>query len=188
MRHPGAARAERALRKQRALVHERFDNKREGTPETHEAARRRSQGALARLYASGAIDADQLAAAVEIAGVAERIQADVSIKTASLETRIDAGRLRDDKLYERLRHVRHEYAYHDWRREVAGLGPIGAVLDMLVGEPDGFTVVARRYRMHNRRAKALLLAALSAWPEHLRSAYRMVSQEQLDAAHARLAR
>lgn len=181
-RHPQAAAAERALRKERAELLDRWCHKNDGTPETHEHASRRNQGALVRLYQTGAIDADQLASAVEIATVAERIGADVAVRTASLETRVDVTRMGDGTFYEKLAQVRHEVAYTRWRGEVSG--PIAAILDMLVGEPVGFTVVAQRYRMHNRRAKRLLLDALDLWPRILGTVRKDVDDATLAAAHA----
>ncbi|WP_235530332.1 hypothetical protein [Sphingomonas sp. Leaf62] len=181
-RHPDAAKAERAFRKGRAEMADRWDHKREGTIETHERASRTHQGALARLWHSGAIDADQLAAAVEIAIVAERIGADVAVRTASLETRIDSGRRGDGAFYEALSRVRHEVAYTRWRAAIDG--PIGAVLDMVVGETVGFTVVAKRYRMHNRRAKKLLIDALDLWPRVLGQVCKEIDRAAVDQAHA----
>jgi hypothetical protein len=191
-RHPAAAAAERALRKARVAVGERWTHKAEGTPETHEQASRRCQGALARLYTSGAIDAEQLGAAVEIATVAERIGADVTVRTASLETRVDVTRMGDGGFHERLGQVRREVAYTRWRAGVQRLLPdsgvaVAAVLDMVVGEAIGFTVAARRYRMHNRRAKQLLIDALDLWPRALGDACKAVDGEALSAVHARLA-
>lgn len=183
--HPAAARAERALRKGRAELLARWKHKNDGTPETHERAARRNQGALVRLYQSGAIDAEQLAAAVEIAQVVERIGADVSVKTASLETRVDVTRMGDGSFYERLGQVRREIAYTRWRSEVAG--PIAAVLDMIAGEPVGFTVVAARYRMHHRRARRLLIDSLDLWPRILGGVCKEVDETDLLRAHARLA-
>lgn len=133
---------------------------------------------------SGAIDSEQLASAAEIAAVAERIGSDVSVRTASLETRIDVSRHYDTACFERLGQVRREFAYTEWRHR---LSHPAAVLDMLVGDPVGFTVVARRYRMHNRRAKQLLIDALDAWPEILGAAFKTIDAEALAAAHARIA-
>lgn len=181
-RHPHAAKAERHLRKERAGMLDRWGHKNEGTPETHEHASRRNQGALARLYETGAIDAEQLAGAVEIAQVHERIGADVSIRTASLETRVDVTRMGDGTFFERLGNVRREVAYTRWRNEIEG--PIGAVLDMIVGEPVGFTIVARRYRIHNRKAKRLLIAALDLWPRILGQVAKELDQGALSAAQA----
>jgi hypothetical protein len=183
-RHPELAKAERALRRGNAQMRERWKHKNEGTPETHEHASRRCQGALARLYQSGAIDAEQLAAAVEIATVAERIAADVTVKTASLETRVDVTRCGDGGFFERLGQVRREAAYGRWRAQLPQPAP---VLEMLVGEPLGFTIVAVRYRMHNRSAKALLIDALDLWPQILGAVCKEIDEKALMAAHARLA-
>ncbi|HEX8585043.1 MAG TPA: hypothetical protein VF680_11600 [Allosphingosinicella sp.] len=181
-RHPAAAAAERSLRKAQATTATRWKHKNEGTAETHEHAARRQQGALARLYLSGGIDAEQLAAAAEIAAVAERIGGDVAVKTASLETRVDTTRMGDGTFFERLGQVRREVAYTRWRAAVgAGIAP---VLDMIVGDAEGFTVVARRYRMGNRRAKALLIAALDLWPRILGGVVREVDEATLAAAQA----
>lgn len=185
-RHPKAAAAERNLRKERVSLLERWKHKREGTPETHEYVSRQ-EGALARLFRSGAIDREQLAAAVEIALVAERIGADVAVRTASLETRIDMTRTGDGTFFEKLGQVRREAAYTRWRSEVQG--PIGAVLDMICGagrggEPIGFTIVAKRYRIHNRKAKRLLVDALNLWPRILGEVCKEVDAATLAAAHA----
>lgn len=197
-RHPAAASEERRLRKERATLLERWDHKNEGTPETHEFASRHNQGALARLYQSGAIDSEQLFAAVEIAIVVERLAAGVTVRTASLETRVDVTRIGDGGFFEKLGQVRREVAYTRWR---ALLPMPAAVLDMLVGGsptvgedgaisesgPLGFTIVARRYRIHNRRAKRLLIDALDLWPEVLGAVCKEIDAAELDAAHARLA-
>lgn len=183
-RHPAAAAAERALRKGRVLLLERWDHKNQGTPETHDRASQCNQGALARLYQSGAIDAEQLAAAVEIATVAERIAADVTVRTASMETRVDVTRLGDGAFYERLGHVRREAAYTRWRGQLPHRAP---VLDMLTGEQCGFTIVARRYGMHHRRAKQLLIDALDLWAVVLGAVCKEIDDNALINAHARLA-
>lgn len=194
-RHPEIARAERQLRKQRATMLKRWDHKNDGTPETHDYASRRNQGALARLYQSGGIDSEQLAAAVEIQATAERIAADVAVRTASLETRVDITRHGDGSFHESLIWVRREMAYSRWRCAVQQLlpsGAIGAVLAMIIGDAPGsdpvpFTVVARRCRMHNRRAKQLLIDALDLWPGIRMQVCKEVDQADLDVAHARIA-
>lgn len=194
-RHPELAAGERGLRKGRAQRLERWKHKNEGTAETHDhvfqyGPGRCNEGALVRLYRTGAIDADQLAAAVEIAEVVERICGDVAVRTASLETRVDVTRIGDGSFYERLGQVRREIAYTRWRAALRRSGMnVHAVLDMLVGRfseygPAGFTVVARRYRMHNRRAKALLIDALDAWPPILRTACKEIDEAVLAAAQA----
>ena len=188
-RTPEAIAADAPLRTRREKVETKWDHKREGTAPTYEAAERAQSGPLARLWLSGAIDADQLASAVEIATVAERIARDVTVRTASLETRIDNGR-GDRALEERLGQVRREIAYGRWRR---ALGPSAApVLDMIVGHdgvsgPGGYSVVARRYRMRPSRAKTLLIDALDLWPEMIGRVCKEVDQRDLDWAHARAA-
>jgi hypothetical protein len=183
-RHPNVAAAERRLRKGRAETLKSWKHKNEGTPETHEQASRRNQGALAQLYKNGSIDAEQLASAEEIAWIAERIGADVSVRTASLETRVDLGPRRYDSLHdERIQQVRREMAYTQWRSLLPAPAP---VLEMLVGEPIGFTIVAARYRMHHRKAKRLLIHALDLWPEILGRVCKAVDERDLAAAHARL--
>lgn len=183
-RHPDAAAAERSLRKQRAALLQRWKHKNDGTPETHEHASHRDQGALALLYKTGAIDAEQLASAVEIALVAERIASDVTVKTASLETRVDVFHCGEGGFFEALGQVRREVAYSRWRAQLRSPAP---VLDMLVGDSVGYTIVARRYRMHNRRAKQLLIDALDLWPEILGRVFKEIDERDLAAAHARLA-
>jgi hypothetical protein len=86
------------------------------------------------------------------------------VRTASLETRVDVTRLGDGSFFERLGQVRREAAYTRWRAQLRRPAP---VLEMLVGEPVGFTIVAARYRMHNRKAKQLLIDALDLWPQIL---------------------
>ena len=184
-RHPAAARAERALRKGRIERDKAWDHKREGTSATHAEATQPRLGALARLHGQGAIDDDQLAWAHEIALVAERIGADVAVKTASLETRIDASRHGDGGFHERLGQVRREVAYGDWRASLGNNS--GPVLEMIVGDAFGYSVIAKRYHMHNRRAKAMLIDALDRWPAFYIDACKSIDKAALERAHARLA-
>ncbi|MBI0475385.1 hypothetical protein D9601_08480 [Sphingomonas sp. MA1305] len=66
---------------------------RQGTCETIAQLERRQHrsGAIARLYASRAIDADQLAAADRIATTSRAVTADAPVRTASWETRTGGG-------------------------------------------------------------------------------------------------
>ncbi len=183
-RNPQVARAERAIRKELAVQQERFGHKaRRGTVATHAAAERRSQGALTRLYASGAISIHELVAAVEIATTAERIGRDAAIKTASLETRIDSGTRGDAKLVEKLAHVRREMAYTQWRRAMGADFP--TVMRTIVDDV-ALTVVARERGMHLRRAKALLIVALDRWAVIIGRVAREVDEGDLRSAEARL--
>ena len=195
--YPAIAREQRGLRKARAEMLRRWDHKREGTPETHEHARRHASP-LADLFRSGAIDAVQLGCAAEIAEAVAAIGADVSVATASFETRIDAGQRGDGTFYEALGRVRREIGYGRWREEVARLGPLGCALDMIVGTgievggigngggPIGYSIAAARHRIGARRAKKLLIDALDLWPRIMGHVAKEVTPADLAAAHAGL--
>lgn len=183
-RHPEIAQREIALAKQHAKAVENWSHKNDGTPETHQNASKTRQGALARLYESGAITIDQLAWASEIAMTAEAIERDVAVRTASLETRIDLEGRPHVALVEGVMRVRREQAYGRWRKMLPT--PKRMVLDMIVGEPIGFTVAARRYGVHQRKARRLLISAIDRWPDCMDWACKMVSREDVVMAHARL--
>jgi hypothetical protein len=158
---------------------------RQGTPETHDKAARLRDGTIARLYRSGAIDAEQLQAAADIAAIVERIAADVNVRTASLETRVDSQRAGDGAFFERLTMVRAEMAYTRWRRAISAAVPIAALLELIVADC-GLVAVARRHRMSVSRLRAGLIAALDLWSDALEHAIRSVRREDLIEAHARL--
>lgn len=185
-RSAGRGRAKRKVRvvlstgvEEAVQLRERWSHK-QGTPETLEHASRRQQGAMARLYQSGAIDAEQLGAAAEIAAIAERIGADVAVSTASLEARVDVTRMGNGAFFEALGRVRREIAYTRWRAALPRPAP---VLDMIARD-ESMTIVATRYRMHNRRARKLLLDALDAWPRCYAEACKEVDAAALAAAQA----
>ncbi len=156
---------------------------RQGTPQTLEHAARKRQGALARLHQSGAIDADQLAAAQQIAWIAERIGGAVALRTMSLETRVDRTTMFDAKIREGLGAVQMEMAYTRWRGSLGIY--LAPMLEMIV-EDRGVTIVAARHRLGVKRATRILVDALDQWNRMLFDARRMVDRASLDAAHARL--
>lgn len=181
-RHPEQAREEKGLRRAQAKLRADWSHKREGTPETHAHAARTTQGALARLYMGGAIDANQLAWSAEIARVHAQIVRDVVPATVSLETRVDQSRSGDGAFFEALGRVRAEIAYTAWR---AALPKAGVVLAMIT-EDLPVSVAARRFGMRTARAKLLLILALDRWPEHKDDARRQVDAADLAAAQAGL--
>jgi hypothetical protein len=160
----------------------RWDHKNEGTPETHEHAAHTRQGALARLYLAGHIDATQLGWAAEIAAVAESIEADVAVKAASYEMRVDYAGSGRDVLVEGIMRVRREVAYGWWRERIPH--PKRAVLDMLIGEPKSYSTIALEYRMGKTRARRILIDAIDLWEDAMRHAERAVDEAELAAAHA----
>lgn len=158
----------------RVAIRERWSHK-QGTPETHEhaAAARDRPGSLARLYASGAIDADQLAAAEQIEAAHRAITADVRVRTASLEARVDSGGNRAGDGIEHVGRVRDQIAYDLWR---GGFTPrdLAAVLAIVIDD-GALTTVAAAQRMSVRRARQVLDRALSSWWEARARAAKVAS-------------
>lgn len=178
--HPELARQERALRLEQMHLVPDWGHKRGGTPETLEKASRVRQGALARLFMSGALSADQLAWAAEIRTVADRIGRDVTIGTMSMETRVDQSRSGSGAFFERLGAVRAEVAYTSWRRSLAAPAP---VLSMIV-EDVACSTVAKRFRRDKRTIQRILIDAIDAWPGHYDDARNRVDEATLLAAQA----
>ena len=181
-RHPARAAEERGFRKARAALLDRWGHKREGTPETHEAHSRRRAGAMARLHASGHIDDDELAWSAEIAAVAARLAFDVTVRTASLETRVDASR-HGDAFFEALGAVWAEMTYSRWRVQLGAAA--GLVLDMIVRDI-GLARAAAAHGMHARRARRVLSESLALWARLHRDVRQEVSAADLAAAQAGL--
>ena len=100
--HPARAAQERELTEQRRRLLQSYGHKVHGTPETHAAAGGQRPGALSRLYVSGTLTIHQLGWAEEIAAQHRRIGADVSVRTASIETRVDRSRMGDEAFFESL--------------------------------------------------------------------------------------
>ncbi|MCP3729277.1 hypothetical protein M9978_02450 [Sphingomonas sp. MG17] len=156
---------------------------RQGTPETLHKAERTRQGGIERLYQKGTIDAVQKASAEQIAAIAERIRAGASVRTMSLETRIDRTPMFDARIRESLAMVQAEMAYSRWR---ASLGVFTSPLLEMIVEDRGVVIVAKRYRLGVARARRLLIEALDQWLRTLADAQRSVDRRDLDEAHARL--
>lgn len=182
-RHPQAAAQERAIRLRLHKQSDQFGHK-QGTAATHAAALQRREGALARLYMSGAIDIDELGAAEEIAAAAELLSADVRVRTMSLETRIDHGGRGDGAFWEALGQVRREMAYRAWRVE---LGSAAAIIEDIVLRDIGLVEAASMHRVGVRRLRKLLVEALALWTRLARETAKQVGEEELAAMHAAVA-
>lgn len=178
-RHPELARQERSLRLSQARLQDDFGFRRSATPETMEKVSRVRQGALARLFMAGTIDADQLAWAAEIHAVAERIGRDVAIGTVSLETRVDQSRS-GSGFYERLGAVWAEVAYTSWRKSL----PAPAPVLMMIVDDMACSTVARQFRWSRKRLQKMLTDALDAWPDCHAEARDRIDEATLLAAHA----
>ena len=145
---------------ERVALRERWSHK-QGTPETleHVDQTRRRPGSLARLYESGAIDKDQLAAADQIAEAYRTITSDVSVRTASFETRLDgSAHGRVEQL--QLGRVHADLSYTWWR---AALGACAEPLLEVIVHDVGLTIVARHICMSMPRARRMLTDALNLW-------------------------
>ena len=191
-RHPVAWATEQFLAVARAEAVSNFGHRRNGTVQTHQAAAvlELRQGALARLHRSGAISNDQLGWALEIAAEHERIDADVAVRSASLEARVDVSRV-DNAAFESLGRVRRAMAYTRWRAALPDLLPDRStaaqhVLAMVVDDL-GVTWAARRLRMSVRRTRKVLTDALDLWPEIMGGVARQVDEDDVIVAWARLA-
>jgi hypothetical protein len=140
-------------------LRERWSHK-QGTPETHENFNQPTRpGAIARLLASGAIDADQVRAAEQIAACYWTIAADVTVRTANLEPQVH-GSAHGRSEEERLTRIAAEFAYTAWRTSLRGYGE--ALLAVIVHD-QALTVVARRHGLSMPRARRLLTGALDLW-------------------------
>lgn len=181
--NPRQAAEERALRLEQIEIAERWGH-RQGTARTHARAHRSArEGALARLYVSGAISADDLGAAEEIAAVIERMGSALGVRTMSMETRVDGGGGGAGVFYEALGQVLGEVAFRRWRAALgADIAPIEA---MIVGDV-GLVDAAKRYRIGVRRLKKRLVEALEQWPRVFRQTMDEIDRETLGEAHARL--
>lgn len=181
--HPGLSDAEQLLHLRRLQIEDRFGHK-HGTAPTHAAAQRRREGALARLYVSGAISLGELGAAEEIAAAAERIGSAVGVRTMSMETRVSGGRRGDGSFWEGLGQVRREMAYRHWRSD---LGRHAGAIEDLILRDIGLVATASTHRIGVRRLRGMLVIALGAWGFHCRWARDCVNDDDLTRAHARIA-
>ena len=146
--------------------------------------RKRSTSSLARLAIRGAITADELAAAQEIAAIALRIGNEVGYASGSVEARVDCSNSRASHGCETLHRVQIEQAYGKWR--LALTLPRGLVLDMIT-EDHQLAAIARRYNRSWGKAMEILKDALRAWPEFKREAFDGIDQDDLDRVNARAA-
>lgn len=146
--------------------------------------RARSTSSLARLCARGVIDAEQLAAAQEIASEALRLQGEVGYANGSVEARVDCSNSGKTYGAEHLHRVCMERAYTEWRMSLRQ--PRGMVLDMVTRD-NKLAGIAAHYGRSWRKAIETLKEALNVWPQFKREAFQGISQEDVDRANARAA-
>lgn len=146
--------------------------------------RKRSTSSLARLCVRGALDANQLGAAQEIAQIALRIGGEVGYGTSSAEARVDCSGSGHTYGDEHLHRVCLERAYTEWRSALKQ--PRGMVLDMLT-EDHRLAAIATRYGRNWKRAMEALREALNVWPQYKREAFQGITQEDVDRINRKVA-
>lgn len=163
--HPERAASEaRLAQAQRRAVRD-FGHKVHGTTETHARAARTRQGAIARLYEAGHLSIDQLGAALELAAAAEATATGLSIRTMSMETRVDTSPRIGGQFFEALGAVRREVTFNRWREAMlAGPGVTALALARAVAVDDvALRTAAKCARMRDATARQLLGRALNLW-------------------------
>lgn len=152
-------------------LREAWSHKAKGTPETHQAAHEASKrpGALARLYATNAIDRDQVDAADQIRRAYRSITADIPCRTASWDIRTGGGAHGSPDL-PLLETIEDEFRFNWWYRTTGRAAP--AILAIIVDDI-GLTIVAARYGMATRRLRELLVQALDLWWQNWGSTKRV---------------
>lgn len=189
-RHPQRAREERTFRKeqrQRGRDHARRDRLKDGgTPETRAKAAKVRQGSIARAYEAGHITIEQLAAAQQIRGVAERLGREVGFGCFSLETRVDQSRSGTGAFFEALGAVRAEVAYRRWCEWLKGTPAGGAPVLAMVVDEMSITATAMHWGVHRVTARKRLSAALDEWGGIIGSVAKEIDEADLLAMQAGL--
>ncbi len=161
----------------RLQIKERWSHKNFGTPETWERDGLHTD-ALIQLQKNGTLDNEQVEWAAQISNVHRSIESDTTVKIASFEARVDQS-VRPPAIAERIHRVRMHRAYTFWRDMLPA--PKSLVLDMIVGDTIGYTVAARRHRVHNRKALRLLVDAINRWPLSVAQAFSVIDQDMVNA-------
>ncbi len=130
----------------------------------------------------GTITKEQYEAAMQIQMVAERIGRAASVRSASLEARVDNSR-GGDLLVERLVNVQFEVAYSRWRQFLPV--PKSMILDMILMSGP-LKNKARSYGMGWPKARKRLLDALDSWIRKRDEAVSKIDENDLKSAHFRV--
>lgn len=151
----------------------------QGTPETNAYKDTHHADSILQLERNGTLNKEQVEHVAEISNVHRSIESDVAIKVASFEARVDNSGAGANRAAEGINRVRMHLAYTIWREALPA--PKQAILDMIVGDAVGYSVVARRYRMHARKARRLLLEAINRWPRCVDRAFEVVDRDAYGA-------
>lgn len=154
-------------------------------PHRVETYHRRRPSALKAMNDRGRISDEQYYSALQIARIAERIEAQATFRGGSTEVRVDCMGSAKDILVESLYDVRAERAYTEWRQRLPM--PRRMIVDMVTHD-HRLKAIAARYSTGWPRASRLLRQALDSWPDIFAAAMREIDQQDVDNAHARLTR
>lgn len=146
---------------------------------------RRRTSALKAMCDRGNLSDLQYYAALQIARIAERIERDAAVGSASMEARVDCSGSAKDKLVESLYDVRAERAYTEWRQSLPI--PRRMIVDMVTRDYR-LKAIAARHNMGWPRAQRLLRNALDDRGDIFARSMRAIDQDDVDAMHARLTR
>lgn len=145
--------------------------------------RRKSSSGLVRLHENGRITDEQFKASMKIAIVMEYIQRDASIKSSSIQARVDNSSGNRNNLLEGIERIRDEVTFSHWRRRLPT--PKRLILDMLtVDRP--LAATARVYRLSWARARMALVDALDLWIQLRDDADRLVDEDEVKSALYRI--
>jgi hypothetical protein len=147
--------------------------------------RRRQQSSLAALRDNNQLTNDQLCAAVQIAAVVESIRRNVSVRSSSIEARVDCAGSAHNALIEQVRQVQLERTFRLWHTRLWHLArPMLA--EMIVSDQQ-LKETARRHRFGWPRALRLLQESLDRWNEIMQRVTKEIDDRDVQAAHRRLA-
>ena len=158
-----------------------------GTPETYAkidaVPPERRQSPLGLMYERGELSEDQNRAYREIGMVSEAIKRGVDVRSASIEARVDCSRGDRDSLVESLGRIRLEVAFTAWRDALPM--PRQMILDVI--ETDRTLAAAGRcYRKDFRTVRKRVVAALDLWTRQKKTAWAMISAEDVAAVYANI--
>lgn len=131
----------------------------------------------------GIITDEQFDAAGEIIGAVNLVERDVSVRSASLEARVDNSGSAKGVLIERLAVIRAQLTYSAWRNSLPV--PRRLIIDMLV-QQQSMKATARSYGVGWPLARKRLLRSLDNWTETRRRVAESVDEDEVIRIYDRL--
>lgn len=142
----------------------------------------RKKTSIEAMFERGTITKDQFQAALEIEMAVAMIEGDVSVRGASLESRVDCTGSAGGLLVERMWQARLQMTYSRWRVRLPM--PRRMVIDMLV-QAQPMVATARSYRTGWRSAFKRLDRALDDWIVQREKVNKEIDERDLAGAQHR---